>query len=385
MKFDESRWQRVKFGDVVRLSTDRCANPAAAGIERFVGLEHIDPADLRIRRWGLVEEGTTFTNHFLPGQVLYGKRRAYQRKVAVAEFEGVCSGDIYVFEPRDEQLLPGLLPFVCQTEAFYEHAVGTSVGSLSPRTNWSHLAEYTFALPPKEHQARAVDLLDAVQSVHEEYSNTLETLDELLAASVASLLDKGDASWPEVRLRDVCERVSVGIAASATHAYRFSGVPFIRNNNIKLGRIDQEDLLYLDPEYDELNRSKRVRTGDVITARTGIPGATAVVPEELDGAQTFTTLISTPKHDELDSSFLSWWINGGPGKQYISSRKGGGVQQNMNATLLQEMPIRLPPVQVQRDIVSKLESIAAQADDLNIRKQHAHRLLALSLQAVFDY
>jgi hypothetical protein len=70
---------------------DRVADPAAAGVERFVGLEHIEPEDLRIRRWGLVAEGTTFTNLFRPGQVLFGKRRAYQRKVAVAEFEGVCS------------------------------------------------------------------------------------------------------------------------------------------------------------------------------------------------------------------------------------------------------------------------------------------------------
>lgn len=78
-------WTWVKFGDVVKLNTDRIADPTAKGIERYVGLEHIEPEDLRIRRWGLVAEGTTFTNYFKPGQTLFGKRRAYQRKVAVAE------------------------------------------------------------------------------------------------------------------------------------------------------------------------------------------------------------------------------------------------------------------------------------------------------------
>src|SRR3972149_8363264 len=58
---------------------------------RFVGLEHITPENLHIRSWGLVVEGTTFTNYFKPGQVLFGKRRAYQHKVAMADFEGVCS------------------------------------------------------------------------------------------------------------------------------------------------------------------------------------------------------------------------------------------------------------------------------------------------------
>ena len=134
-------WTRVAFGDVVRLSRERAPDPEAAGFTRCVGLEHIDPGDLTIRRWGSVSDGTTFTNVFRPGQVLFGKRRAYLRKVAVPDFSGVCSGDIYVFESKDDRhLLPDLLPFICQTDGFFEHAVGTSAGSLSPRTNWQALA-----------------------------------------------------------------------------------------------------------------------------------------------------------------------------------------------------------------------------------------------------
>ena len=139
----------TRLADVVHLSSSHLADPVTAGIERFVGLEHITPENLHIRTWGLVADGTTFTSHFKPGQVLFGKRRAYQCKVAVADFEGVCSGDIYVFESKDPYvLLPELLPFICQSEGFFEYAVKTSAGSLSPRTNWSHLANYEFPLPP---------------------------------------------------------------------------------------------------------------------------------------------------------------------------------------------------------------------------------------------
>lgn len=155
-------WSWVKFGDVVRLSKDRAANPEAEGIERYVGLEHIDPDDLQIRRWGLVAEGITFTSRFKAGQVLFGKRRAYQRKVAVADFEGVCSGDIYVFESANPKvLLPELLPFICQTDRFFDHAVGTSAGSLSPRTNWTSLANFEFALPPLEEQKHLCKIFNA--------------------------------------------------------------------------------------------------------------------------------------------------------------------------------------------------------------------------------
>ena len=153
-------WTRVAFGDVVRLNTERAPDPEAAGFTRYVGLEHIDPGDLTIRRWGRVSDGTTFTNVFRPGQVLFGKRRAYLRKVAVPDFGGVCSGDIYVLESKDDRyLLSDLLPFVCQTDAFFEHAVGTSAGSLSPRTNWRSLADYEFALPSLAEQRRIASLL----------------------------------------------------------------------------------------------------------------------------------------------------------------------------------------------------------------------------------
>ena len=130
----------MRFGDVVENCAETC-DPGEAGLERFVAMEHLEPGSLHVRSWGSVADGTTFTRRYRLGQVLFGKRRAYQRKVAMAEFESVVSGDIYVFAPKDTQrLLPELLPFLCLSERFFQHAVGTSAGSLSPRTNWSSLA-----------------------------------------------------------------------------------------------------------------------------------------------------------------------------------------------------------------------------------------------------
>lgn len=99
---NKSGWRRVRFGDVVECVNDAVAVPQAAGIERVVGLDHLDPGSLHIKRWADIEEGTTFTRRFRSGQVLFGKRRAYQRKLAVAEFDGICSGDILVFEPQKD-------------------------------------------------------------------------------------------------------------------------------------------------------------------------------------------------------------------------------------------------------------------------------------------
>ena len=111
--FDLARekWRRVKFGDVMQLSKARCADPLAEGYERHVGLENLEPGDLRIRSCGNVADGATFTSVFQPGQVLFGKRRAYQRKVAMAAIASVCSGYIYLLEAKASE---GLLPDFCE-------------------------------------------------------------------------------------------------------------------------------------------------------------------------------------------------------------------------------------------------------------------------------
>lgn len=202
-------WRFVKFGDVVQLSKARCADPLAEGIERFVGLEHLEPGDLRIRSWGNVVDGVTFTSLFKPGQVLFGKRRAYQRKVAVADFSGVCSGDIYVLESKDaDVLLPELLPFICQTDAFFEHAVGTSAGSLSPRTNWTSLANYEFILPPQEDQRTIVKSLLVVEEGLSAYFDSYSTASGLFRAMHADLFSAVLGNTADVPLSEIFNLIS---------------------------------------------------------------------------------------------------------------------------------------------------------------------------------
>ncbi len=156
LDLDRSAWERVRFGDVVRNVNETAKDVGAAGIDRVIALEHLDPpGELQISRWGDVADGTTFTKRVRPPrQTLFGKRRAYQRKAAYAEFEAITSGDILVFEANQAKLLPDLLPFLVQSEPFFAHALDTSAGSLSPRTNWGgDLAKFEFDLPPARRAA----------------------------------------------------------------------------------------------------------------------------------------------------------------------------------------------------------------------------------------
>jgi type I restriction enzyme S subunit len=199
--FNRKNWTRVRFDDVVENLNETC-DPAEAGLERVIAMEHLEPGSLHIRAWGNVADGTTFTRRCRPGQVLFGKRRAYQRKVAVAEFDAVVSGDIYVLAPKGDRLLPELLPFLCLSERFFQHAVGTSAGSLSPRTNWSSLASFEFDLPPLDQQRRIAEILWAVDEVAVKTFSALADAEALVNAELNDFLYH-KSKWRTANTRDL--------------------------------------------------------------------------------------------------------------------------------------------------------------------------------------
>ena len=158
-------WQRVRFGDVVRQIKDS-VDPETSGLNRYVAGEHMDTDELRITRWGTIGDGylgPAFHRRFRSGQVLYGSRRTYLRKVAFADFDGICANTTFVCETKDSSvLLPELLPFLMQTESFHTHSITQSKGSVNPYINWPDLAWYEFDLPPLDEQRRIVSILAGV-------------------------------------------------------------------------------------------------------------------------------------------------------------------------------------------------------------------------------
>ena len=228
---NKTGWTIVAFGDVVRLSKARSKDPESEGYRRVVGLEHIDPGDPCVRRWADISEGTTFTSVFQPGQVLFGKRRAYLRKVAVANFSGVCSGDIFVFEPSTDALMSELLPFICQSDAFFEHAVGTSAGSLSPRTNWKSLASFEFLLPPGEEQRELVKALKASQRVVEGLYQLVFATKQLRQSAIDHFARVG--ADRQDTLGALCEMQNG--RAFPGDAYTTEGIRLLRPGNLGIG------------------------------------------------------------------------------------------------------------------------------------------------------
>lgn len=163
LNLDKSTWKRVSFGDVIENVTDRVDDPSKAGVDRYVGLEHLDPGLMTVQRWDTPDKVEAQKLRFQPGDVIFGRRRAYQKKVALAEFEGICSAHALVLRARPDYVDPDFLPVFLSSDYFLERAIEISVGSLSPTVNWRDLKVQEFDVPPLDEQKRLADLVWAVE------------------------------------------------------------------------------------------------------------------------------------------------------------------------------------------------------------------------------
>ena len=321
--FDRSAWKRVRFGDVVESLNETERDPEEAGIDRFIGLEHLEPGSLHIREWGSVADGTTFTRRCRPGQVLFGKRRAYQRKVAVAEFDAVVSGDIYVLAPKNDCLLPELLPFLCMSERFFRFAVETSAGSLSPRTNWSHLAKFEFALPPIDQQRRIAEILWAVDKIVQVSSALLAVCCESeMGVFEAQVCGNHEGMWPLVPLEDIVSKFIDYRGKSPEKTD--TGVPLLTAKNVRDGFLVEDPREFIaSDEYDSWMRRGIPKKNDLLFTTEAPLGNVARVPTQRFAlAQRIICL--SPDSTKVHPSFFFWGTR--------SSSVQGRIRQNATGT-----------------------------------------------------
>lgn len=171
--------KKVTLSDLAKESRATARNPLDEGIERFVGLEHIEPGNLKIQGWGNVADGTTFTKVFEEGDVLFGRRRAYLKKAAKADFKGLCSGDITVLKANPKNIKPELLPYYMSADSVFEFAVSNSAGSLSPRAKWRDLSKMELAIPDLKTQEEILKVFELLDKNVEGLANQKETLKKL--------------------------------------------------------------------------------------------------------------------------------------------------------------------------------------------------------------
>lgn len=188
----------VRFGDIAKNISTR-VEPSNTKLDIYVGLEHLDPHSLKVKRHGIPDDVSGQKLLVKKGQIIFGKRRAYQRKVAVADWDCICSAHAMVLEANPNFVVPGFLPFFIQSDIFMNRAIAVSEGSLSPTIKWKVLAEQKFLFPNKDMQKRLLKVFNCIERKVNIIQDLLESSKELRKSLRLEVLFKGGMSTKMVK------------------------------------------------------------------------------------------------------------------------------------------------------------------------------------------
>ena len=341
-----------KFGDIVKevkINIDRNNNP----YEFYVAGDHMDSEDLTIHRKGIFasdDVGPAFTRLFKPGQVLYGSRRTYLKKVAVADFEGICSNTTFVLEGKaPDKFDERLLPFIMLSDGFTQWSVSHSKGSTNPYILFSDLASYEFELPTMEKQRKLADKLWSAYHLKEAYQKLLAATDEMVKSQFIEWF--GDVEY--IPLKNVCLRI--GEYGSNTPATDYDGsVRYLRITDIN----DDGSLGNEIVSPSTIEEKYYLQTNDFVFARTGnTVGKTYL---HTSGKMIYAGYLIRYKLDEtcVLPKFLLAYTHTSLFWDWVSKMKKVGAQPNISAQQYNELPIPGAEIASQQRFVS----IAEQAD-----------------------
>ena len=213
----------------------------------YLGLEHLDSGSLKVTRFGsdVAPIGEKLVMH--KGDVLFGKRRAYQKKVAIAPFDGIFSAHGMVLRPKEDVVDKDFFPLFISSDYFLDAAIKISVGSLSPTINWRDLKDLEFELPDLETQRKLAAVLWAMNDTMESYKKLISATDELVKSQFIEMFGdpaQNPMGWPMRRLSDVCTKLTDGTHFSP-ESFPEGDYKYITAKNIKIDGFDFSDLTYV--------------------------------------------------------------------------------------------------------------------------------------------
>ena len=179
-------FEKVRFEKVAICISER-VEPQKTDLTTYVGLEHLDPDNLVIARTGVPDDVIGTKLKIYKGDIIFGKRRAYQRKVAVSHFDGIASAHSMILRANEKNIEREFLPFFMQSDVFMNRAVQISEGSLSPTIKWKTLASQEFSLPKKEKQKELTDVFkqfDITRGQLKQQKTTLQNLKQKLLSEI---------------------------------------------------------------------------------------------------------------------------------------------------------------------------------------------------------
>jgi len=380
-------WKVWRFDQIATNVNERVDNPSESGMEHYVGLEHLDSDSLKIRRWGSPDDVEATKLVFRKGDIIFGRRRAYQRKLGIAEFDGICSAHAMVLRAKPDVVVPEFLPFFMQSDVFMNRAVEISVGSLSPTINWRTLAVQDFALPPLDAQGAIVELLNACAESTRRSEDALNAARHVLQAYKDTLVGRAGPGKSESCLLSGLLLQSPESGCSAPPRDAVTGHFVLGLASLSRTGYVSGDFKSVEPTSRML--AARLAVGDLLISRSNTADRVGYVgiftDERNDVSFPDTMMRLKPNPFLIDPRYLEALMQATPAREYLMRIAAGtsASMKKINRANLLNMPLRVPPLEDQRVFLATLgtlrKAMNAQLERLETARSFARKAAATAL------
>lgn len=347
---------KYRFDQIAINSTEK-KKPVEEDRFTYLGLEHLDSGSLKVTRFGseVAPIGEKLVMH--KGDVLFGKRRAYQKKVAIAPFDGIFSAHGMVLRPKEDVIDKDFFPLFISSDYFLDAAIKISVGSLSPTINWRDLKELEFELPDMDTQRKLAEVLWSINDTMEAYKRLISATDELVKSQFMEQFVI-ETPYERTRLGDHISQIR-GVSykpADLRPSLSEESVLLLRANNISAGRINHDEVQYVAKE--KVSIVQLIQAGDILMCASSGSlehvGKAAICLPSIEG-ETFGAFckLIRPKGDLLPE-YIAAYLETDEYREIIMQLACGSNINNLKTEHIDELQIPTPPAEVQEAFVSFL-------------------------------
>lgn len=341
---------KYQFGQIAINSTEK-KNPVDEDRFTYLGLEHLDSGSLKVTRFGSEVAPIGEKLVMRKGDVLFGKRRAYQKKVAIAPFDGIFSAHGMVLRPKEDVIDKDFFPLFISSDYFLDAAIKISVGSLSPTINWRDLKGLEFELPDMDAQRKLVKVLWSINDTMEAYKKMISATEDLVKSQFVEMF--GDPvinpmKWPTESLS------SLGELARGVSKARPRNRPELLGGKyplVQTGEITNSGIYIRNYEntYSEVGLAQsKLWPKDTLCitiaaniGQTGILTFDACFPDSVVG------FIS---NGSVEQVFMHFWF--AFFQNTLEAQATQVAQKNINMKLLSSLQVIVPPLELQRQFAA---------------------------------
>ena len=346
---------KYRFDQIAINSTEK-KKPVEEDRFTYLGLEHLDSGTLKVTRFGseVAPIGEKLVMH--KGDVLFGKRRAYQKKVAIAPFDGIFSAHGMVLRPKEDVIDKDFFPLFISSDYFLDAAIKISVGSLSPTINWRDLKELEFELPDLETQRKLAEVLWSINDTMEAYKKLITATDELVKSQFIEMFGApllNEKGWPLKRIGDLFSLISRGKQPSYVD---HSSVRVVNQACIYWDRFNFENVKYHDPQSRKKTLPVKKDCILINSTGTGTLGRCNVFPELTDGytyaVDSHVTVLSGSS--DVNAYFFKCFLHREDvqKKIYAECVNGSTNQIELSKEKLSDVLLIVPPIDLQEQFAS---------------------------------